>query len=60
MEEGIEKSTSAELGALGHKVEPWARFPAAGGAVCAVRKDAKSGLVHAGADPRRECYAMAW
>ena len=60
VEEGIDKSVSADLAALGHKVEPWARFPAAGGAVCAVMKDAKSGLVHAGADPRRECYAVAW
>ena len=60
VEEGIDESVSAELGALGHKVEPWARFPAAGGAVCAVMRDPHSGLFHAGADPRRECYAIAW
>ncbi len=60
VEEGVPKSVSEELGALGHKVEPWARYPAAGGAVCAVLKDTQTGLFHAGADPRRECYAVAW
>ncbi len=60
VEEGIDKAVSEELAALGHKVEPWARYPAAGGAVCAVMRDPKSGLFHAGADPRRECYAVAW
>ncbi len=60
VEEGVPTSVSEELGALGHKVEPWARFPAAGGAVCAVVRDPQTGLLHAGADPRRECYAVAW
>ena len=60
IEEGIDQSVTSELAALGHKTEPWARFPAAGGAVCAVVKDPQSGLLHAGADPRRECYAIAW
>jgi gamma-glutamyltranspeptidase/glutathione hydrolase len=45
---------------MGHLVQPWERFPAAGGGVCAVMHDAATGLRHAGADPRRECYALAW
>lgn len=60
VEEGIEDATMQALRALGHRVEPWARFAAAGGGVCAVMKDHATGLVHAGADPRRECYAIAW
>jgi len=60
VEEGVDQAVSDELASMGHKVEPWARFPAAGGAVCAVMRDPSSGLFHAGADPRRECYAIAW
>jgi gamma-glutamyltranspeptidase/glutathione hydrolase len=60
VEGGIEEAVMAKLRALGHRVEPWARFPAAGGGVCAVMRDAQTGLNHAGADPRRECYALAW
>lgn len=46
--------------ARGHDVEVWPAFPAAGGAVCAVMQDPQTGWLHAGADPRREAYAMAW
>lgn len=44
----------------GHDVEIWPPFPAAGGAVCAIKRDPATGWLHAGADPRREAYAMAW
>lgn len=50
----------AAMRARGHDVEVWPAFPAAGGAVCAVMRDPASGWLHAGADPRREAYAMAW
>jgi gamma-glutamyltranspeptidase/glutathione hydrolase len=64
VEEGVdatpEREVSRALSGLGHKVDAWARFPAAGGAVCAVMRDPRTGLYHAGADPRRECYALAW
>ena len=60
VEDGIDDSVTGKLRSMGHRVEPWARFAAAGGGVCAVMRDAKAGLVHAGADPRRECYAIAW
>lgn len=46
--------------AKGHDVEIWPPFPAANGAVCAVMHDRATGWLHAGADPRREAYAMAW
>jgi gamma-glutamyltranspeptidase/glutathione hydrolase len=48
------------LQSLGHDVEQWPPFPAAGGAVCAVVRDPATGRLHAGADPRREAYAIAW
>lgn len=60
VEEGIDAKASAELKAMGHNTQLWARLPAAGGGVCAVMRDPQTGLKHAGADPRRECYALAW
>ena len=60
VEDGVEDSTTEGLEALGHRVELWTRYPAAGGGVCAVMRDPRTGLLHAGADPRRECYAVAW
>lgn len=60
VEAGLDEKVSGELKAMGHNVQPWARLPAAGGGVCAVMRDPATGLTHAGADPRRECYAVAW
>ncbi len=60
LEGGIEEAVIGSLRAMGHQVQLWARFPAAGGGVCAVMQDPATGLRHAGADPRRECYALAW
>jgi gamma-glutamyltranspeptidase/glutathione hydrolase len=60
VEEGVDPATSAALAGMGHQIQPWARFPAAGGGICAVMQDPATGLRHAGADPRRECYAIAW
>ncbi|HET9581141.1 MAG TPA: gamma-glutamyltransferase, partial [Usitatibacter sp.] len=60
VEGGISPAAIEGLAALGHRIQKWERFPAAGGGVCSVMRDAASGLMHAGADPRRECYAVAW
>jgi gamma-glutamyltranspeptidase/glutathione hydrolase len=60
VEGGVDDTAMAGLEALGHHVELWTRYPAAGGGVCAVMRDPRTGLMHAGADPRRECYAVAW
>jgi len=48
------------LRALGYDLEVLPRLPPKSGAVCAVMRDPESGLKHAAADPRRECYALAW
>ncbi len=60
VEEGIDPRVSAQLSGMGHVIDHWARYPAAGGAVCAVMQSPHTGLRHAGADPRRECYALTW
>jgi gamma-glutamyltranspeptidase/glutathione hydrolase len=49
-----------EMRSLGHDVDVWPRYPASNAAVCAVKVDPQTGLRHAGADPRREGYALAW
>ncbi len=49
---------SRGLAARGHKVEDWPGFVWRAGAVCVLRKD--RGVISAGADPRRPCYALGW
>lgn len=46
------------LAARGHKIEDWPDFVWRAGAVCVLRKD--QGVISAGADPRRSCYAVGW
>jgi gamma-glutamyltranspeptidase/glutathione hydrolase len=48
------------LGAMGHKVVPWQHLTWRAGGICAVAIDEATGDRVAGADPRRECYALAW
>ncbi len=60
VEEDFGPEVIAELQRRGHDVEVWPRFPAANAAVCAIKVDPETGLRHAGADPRREGYALAW
>ena len=60
LEAGISEQVFRSLHELGHDVEYWPRFASAAGGACAVLRDPSSGLVHAGADPRREAYAAAW
>jgi gamma-glutamyltranspeptidase / glutathione hydrolase len=49
-----------EMKALGHDVDVWPAYPASSAAPCAIKIDPETGLCHAGADPRREGYALAW
>jgi gamma-glutamyltranspeptidase/glutathione hydrolase len=60
IESRFPKSTVAALEKLGHPVELWSDVSPAAGAVCAVMRDPATGWLHAGADPRREAYAIAW
>lgn len=56
----IDLQTLNRLTALGHDVEIWPDRAWTAGAVCAIVRDPKTGLLHAGADPRRTAYAQAW
>jgi gamma-glutamyltranspeptidase/glutathione hydrolase len=48
------------LAARGHEVAVWPDFVWRAGAVCVQRVDAANGVIAAGADPRRPCYAVGW
>ncbi len=60
LEEEVTAERAAALAALGHDVQRWPARPWTSGGVCAVLRDPGTGLLHAGADPRREAYALAW
>ena len=44
----------------GHDVHEWPDFVWRAGAVCVQRPDRRQGVIAAGADPRRPCYAVGW
>jgi len=60
VESRLGRETIAALTALGHVVESWNAVASTAGAVCAILRDPHTGILHAGADPRREAYAAAW
>ncbi len=49
-----------ELSALGHKIKRWPPMSGNAGGVCMIVRDSKTGVLHAGADPRRDGYAEAY
>jgi gamma-glutamyltranspeptidase / glutathione hydrolase len=57
VEAGIPESTRAELQALGHTV---VEIGACGIGAVVTQRDPDSGVLSAGADPRRPTYALAW
>ena len=57
VEPGIPDRTRAELRALGHEVT---EIGACGIGAVVTRRDPESGVLSAGADPRRPTYALAW
>jgi gamma-glutamyltranspeptidase/glutathione hydrolase len=60
LENRLPDTTVAALKDLGHTVQLWSSLTPAAGAVCAIRRDPETGWLHAGADPRREAYAITW
>jgi gamma-glutamyltranspeptidase/glutathione hydrolase len=44
----------------GHRIELWPELNWRAGGVCGITIDEATGYRSAGADPRRECYALAW
>ncbi len=57
VEPGIPPGTRAELAALGHTVT---EIGACGVGAVVTRRDPETGVLSAGADPRRPTYALAW
>jgi gamma-glutamyltranspeptidase/glutathione hydrolase len=58
LESRIEAATGEALARLGHKVEWWPDWTWLAGAVCTIVADQETGVMKAGADPRRPSYAL--
>ena len=56
----IARDTVEALARLGHDIELWPDRSWSMGSICAIRRDPATGMLHAGADPRRAAYAIAW
>ncbi|MGH7122625.1 MAG: gamma-glutamyltransferase family protein [Acetobacteraceae bacterium] len=59
VEDRIDRKTRAELAQRGHQIHDWPDWTWLAGSVEAILTDPKSGLIAAGADPRRPAYAAA-
>ena len=57
VEPGIPPETRAKLAALGHRIS---EVGACGIGAVVTRRDPATGVLMAGADPRRPTYALAW
>jgi gamma-glutamyltranspeptidase/glutathione hydrolase len=57
VEPGVPESPRAELRVLGHAVT---EIGACGIGAVVTRRDPETGVLSAGADPRRPTYALAW
>ena len=60
VESRVPQATRDELASRGHEIAEWPEFVWRAGAVCVQRLDRASGVISAGADPRRPCYAVGW
>jgi gamma-glutamyltranspeptidase/glutathione hydrolase len=58
LEGAIDESAGDQLARLGHDVEWIEHYSANAGGVCAIEIDSRVGKLSAGADLRRECYAV--
>jgi gamma-glutamyltranspeptidase/glutathione hydrolase len=58
LERAIDTPTGEALARLGHDVEWVQNYDANAGGVCAIEIDSRVGKLSAGADMRRECYAI--
>jgi gamma-glutamyltranspeptidase/glutathione hydrolase len=55
----IDQATRDELAARGHEIRDWPDWTWLAGSVEAILTDPATGMMGAGADPRRPAYAMA-
>ncbi len=59
-EEGVPAGVRQELGEMGHQVKVWPNLTWQAGGLCVIQCDPNSGVLAAGADPRRETYAAGY
>lgn len=59
-ESRLPEATLRQLAERGHRVQPWPEWTWLAGGVCAILGDRPAGVLTAGADPRREAYALGW
>ena len=59
-ESRIPEHTLLALKALGHDVHPWPDWEWKAGEVCAIKLDAKTGMMEGAADPRRPSGIAGW
>ena len=59
LEANIGREVADDLTKLGHKIEWLQNYDAKSGAICAIAVDQANGTLAAGADYRRESYAIA-
>ena len=60
VEDRVPKALRDALAARGHDVTDWPAFVWRAGAVCVQHANRSTGVISAGADPRRPCYAVGW
>ncbi len=60
LESRIPRATGEDLAARGHQVNWWPERIWRAGAICAIHADLGTGIMTAGADPRRPGYALGW
>jgi gamma-glutamyltranspeptidase/glutathione hydrolase len=60
LEAPIGNAAGDVLAGRGHEVKWWPEIAWPAGAVCAIVKDEKTGVMSAAADPRRPAYALGW
>jgi len=60
LEGRISGETADVLAAKGHTIEWWPDWMLRTGSMCAIKANLETGIMEAGADPRRPCYAVGW
>ncbi|MGF7159892.1 gamma-glutamyltranspeptidase/glutathione hydrolase [Rhodoligotrophos appendicifer] len=60
IEEPLAAAVASELAGRGHDAQCWPQLNWRAGGVCAIRLDQPTGVLTAGADPRRPSYALGW
>lgn len=60
VESRIDDGVISALRQKGHKIKVWPGWTGNAGGTCVITRDLQTGLLQAGADPRRDAYAVAY